>query len=346
MGLKVIKKYQTKNDCYRKYAGRKVTPYGIVVHEIACNQENPLVFVNGWNKPGVSKGVHAFIGAEAAYETLPCSKGNTQPGWHCGGKFNTVYPYISFEMCESKHFDWYVPYACKSKNQKESDAFTKKVYKNAVEYTAMKCIEFGWNPLGKNKLGYPYILSHKEAHALGMASGHSDPDSVWQKTSMKYTMDGFRKDVKKKVDELKGKKKDDDVKTVTKVDKDKTNPTPPVKVTSSRRSKKEVVKALQTALNKDYGCGLSVDGDYGVKSKSSLQSHNIKKGSKSNSVKWIQAVCNELGFRDNEGKKLSVDGDWGTRTDQSVVKMQKSFGGTVDKIIGTGTMSKILAKYK
>ena len=68
--------------------------------------------------------------------------------------------------------------------------------------------------------------------------------------------------------------------------------------------------------------------------------------SKSNSVKWIQAVCNELGFKDMDSKKLSVDGDWGARTTFSVKALQKSLGTTQDAIIGTGTMSKILSKYK
>ena len=329
MGLKVIKKYQTKNDCYRKYAGRKVTPYGIVVHEIACNQENPLVFVNGWNKPGVSKGVHAFIGAEAAYETLPCSKGNTQPGWHCGGKFNSVYPYISFEMCESKHFDWYVPYACKSKNQKESDAFTKKVYENAVEYTAMKCIEFGWNPLGKNKLGYPYILSHKEAHALGMASGHSDPDSVWNKTSMKYTMDGFRKDVKKKVDELKGGSK-----VVEKTVHTATMTQPTTTTVTSQKDDSQVksyVRGLQKSLN-SLGEKLDVDGSYGSKTSAAMSRHNVKKGMKNDLVKHFQWWLKKVGIYKGE-----VDSSFGNQTLEAVKSAQKKVGVTADGIIGDGS---------
>ena len=180
----------------------------------------------------------------------------------------------------------------------------------------------------------------------GVGSAHGD-DNDWLK-EFGTNMNEERAKVKKLIAEMKAKKnnKDDDVKTVTKVDKDKTNPTPPVKVTSSKRSKKEVVKALQTALNKDYGCGLSVDGIYQSKSEAAVKAHNIKKGSKSNTVKWLQTVLNELGYTDSNNKKLSVDGDWGTRTDQSVVKMQKSLGCTVDKIVGTGTMKKVLAKYK
>ena len=254
--------------------------------------------------------------------------------WHCGGslqgsgshdyyKICTNANSIGIEMCSdkkkvTKHLyssdnDWYI---------------TEETWKSAVALAAMLLKRYGL-PLSRmirhadvtSKECPSFMVGKKKNVMYDNKTG----EQVWKE---------FKQDVKEALDELNGKKKDDEIKTVTKVDKD------------SKRSKKEVVKALQTALNKDYGCGLSVDGDYGVKSESSLRSHNIKKGSKSNSVKWIQAVCNELGFRDNEGKKLSVDGDWGTRTDQSVVKMQKSFGGTVDKIVGTGTMKKILSKYK
>ena len=189
-------------------------------------------------------------------------------------------------------------------------------------------------------------MSHWEAYLKGCGSSHGD-DNDWLK-KFGTNMDEERAKVKKLIKEMKAKKdkKDDDVKTVTKVDKDKTNPTPPVKVTSSKRSKKEVVKALQTALNKDYGCGLSVDGDYGAKSEAAVKKNNIKKGSKSNSVKWIQTVCNELGYKDSDGKKLSVDGDWGSRTTFAVKSLQKRLGVSQDAIVGTGTMSKLLKKYK
>ena len=254
--------------------------------------------------------------------------------WHCGGslqgsgshdyyKICTNANSIGIEMCSdkkkvTKHLyssdnDWYI---------------TEETWKSAVALAAMLLKRYGL-PLSRmirhadvtSKECPSFMVGKKKNVMYDNKTG----EQVWKE---------FKQDVKEALDELNGKKKDDEIKTVTKVDKD------------SKRSKKEVVKELQTALNKDYNTGLSVDGSYGPKSEAALKKFNIKKGSKSNSVKWIQAVCNELGFRDNEGKKLSVDGDWGTRTDQSVVKMQKSFGGTVDKIVGTGTMKKILSKYK
>ena len=266
--------------------------------------------------------------------------------WHCGGSLQgsgghkyyktcTNANSIGIEMCSDKKV--------RTKNLYSSDNdwyITKETWKSAVALAATLLKRYN---LPLSHMIRHYDVTGKECPSFACGSkknvmyDNKTGEQVWKE---------FKQDVQDALDELNGKKNNDDVKTVTKVDKDKTNPTPPVKVTSSKRSKKEVVKALQTALNKDYGCGLAVDGDYGAKSKSSLQSHNIKKGSKSNSVKFIQTVCNELGFYGKDKKKLSVDGAWGTNTDFAVKSLQKHLGVSQDAIVGTGTMSKLLKKYK
>ena len=54
------------------------------------------------------------------------------------------------------------------------------------------CKEYNLDPLEKG-----VIISHKEAHALGIASNHGDPEHLWKQLGMSYTMDTFRQDVKK-----------------------------------------------------------------------------------------------------------------------------------------------------
>lgn len=126
-------------------------------------------------------------------------------------------------------------------------------------------------------------------------------------------------------------------KTVT-----KKTPTPaPLKV-----SKYTMVKALQTALNKDYNTKLSTDGSYGPKTKAALAKNNIKTGSKSNTVKWLQTRLNELGFKDQNNKKLDVDGDFGAKTKAALIKMQGKYGTSKDGIFGTGSMDKMILQYK
>ena len=334
---KIVECMQPKNDCYKR--GLKTTKKGIVRHNTGAGNPNLKRYIddperlgknaygNHWNQSGTGKCVHYFVGLDKnnvvrIYHVLPDSYACWGNGSHPRTKKSLNRTHIQYEICDDGF---------------KSREYFEATHKAARYLEAYLCVKYGWSE--------KVIMSHWESYLKGCGSSHGD-DNDWLK-KFGTNMDEERAKVKKLIKEMKEKKKDDDVKTVTKVDKDKTNPTPPVKVTtSSKRSKKEVVKALQTALNKDYGCGLAVDGDYGAKSKSSLQSHNIKKGSKSNSVKFIQTVCNELGFYGKDKKKLSVDGAWGTNTDFAVKSLQKHLGVSQDAIVGTGTMSKLLKKYK
>jgi hypothetical protein len=70
------------------------------------------------------------------------------------------------------------------------------VYDQSVELFAYLCKEFHLDPLGDG-----VIVSHAEGHKRGVASGHADPEHIWDK--MGLTMDGFRRDVAEKLAELK-----------------------------------------------------------------------------------------------------------------------------------------------
>lgn len=90
----------------------------------------------------------------------------------------------------------------------------------------------------------------------------------------------------------------------------------------SSKTKKALVKALQTELNKAYNPKpkLVIDGIFGSKTKAVIKT--LKKGAKGNLVKILQAflVCN--GY-----KEAYVDGDYGTGTVNSVkaYKQKKKF---------------------
>ena len=182
----------TKNDCYK--ANRKMTPKGIVVHSTGVNNPNLKRYVgpddgrvgknrygNHWNRGGVSKCVHAFIGKDkdgivCTYQTLPldiCC-------WGCGkskkGSYNYSPAYLQFEICED--------------NLKDATYFNK-VMKEAQELCARWCKEFN--------IPVENVVSHKEAHARGYASNHGDIDH-WLK---KYgsNMDEFRKAVEELLEE-------------------------------------------------------------------------------------------------------------------------------------------------
>lgn len=175
------------NDCYK--AGKKITPKGVMVHSTGAN--NPELrryigpddgllgknkYYNHWNRSGISKCVHAFIGkladgAVATYQTLPWN----HRGWHCGsgssGSGNNTH--ISFEICED--------------GLNDLDYFSK-VYIEAVELTAMLCDKYKLNPLADG-----VVICHKEGHDRGIASGHADVLHWFPKHGK--SMDDFRRDV-------------------------------------------------------------------------------------------------------------------------------------------------------
>ena len=141
--------------------------------------------------------------------------------------------------------------------------------------------------------------------------------------SKKLTMDGFRADV---------------AKAMGKVSK-------PSNVVRQSDSVTSVIKSLQNALNKDYGCKLAVDGFYGPKTEKALARNNIRKGSKRNSVKWLQNQLNAKGFTDAKGNKLDVDGDFGNKTATALKKAQAKLGCKQDAEFGTGTFGKFIKLF-
>ena len=184
--MRLRKQYLTKNDCYR--AGRTIRPQGVMVHSTGANNPSVARYVpgddvigrnqygNDWDRPGVEKCAHAFVGRFAdgsvgTVQTLPWNR----RGWHCGrgknGSANDTH--ISFEICE---------------DGLEDASYFKAVYQEAVELTAMLCREHNLDPLADG-----VVICHKEGYHRGIASNHSDVLHWFPKFGK--TMDDFRGDV-------------------------------------------------------------------------------------------------------------------------------------------------------
>lgn len=183
--MKLRRQILTENDCER--AGRVIVPRGVMVHSTGANNPALRRYIqpddgilgtnrngNHWNRPGVKKCVHAFIGLDqtgevAVYQTLPWNR----RGWHCGGSGNNTH--IAFEICE---------------DGLEDEVYFQKVYRTAAELTAFLCGKFGLDPGGDG-----VVLDHHEGNLRGIASGHRDV-SHWFSRFGK-SMDDFRADVLK-----------------------------------------------------------------------------------------------------------------------------------------------------
>ncbi|MBQ7779265.1 MAG: N-acetylmuramoyl-L-alanine amidase [Clostridia bacterium] len=197
--MKIIECMHTQSRCYGKKR-QAIKPVGIVVHSTGANNSSikrysqpsdndprrsellSLIGVNKygnhWNRSATSKAVHYFVGKLAdgtvgVVQNLP----EDIAAWGSGKGKNGSYNYeptghIQFEICEDN-----------LKNKEYFDA----VYRAAVELCADICRRYGWKS--------SVIVSHREAHAKGYASNHSDIDHWLLKFGL--TMNDFRSEVDK-----------------------------------------------------------------------------------------------------------------------------------------------------
>jgi N-acetyl-anhydromuramyl-L-alanine amidase AmpD len=163
--MKLVTKFMTKNDCYK--AGRKIRVKGIMVHSTATPGVMAAEWYDRWNKPNISKCVHAFLDDEYVYQYLPWN----HRAWHAGGAANGTH--VAFEICEPENL-----------NDKE---YFNKAYANAVELCVMLCKKFN---LDEND-----IIDHSEGARRGIASNHGDVRHWFPKHGK--SMNTFREDVRK-----------------------------------------------------------------------------------------------------------------------------------------------------
>ena len=186
--MEIKQAIMTNNPCYK--AGRTIQVKGLMLHSVGCPQPSAEVFYNSWNKANhTSACVHAFIDANTGviWQTLPWNR----RGWHCGGIGNNTH--IGVEMCEPDSIKYTSGSGFTCSNPARAKAQAERTYQSAVKLFAYLCKEYGLDPLTS-------IVSHKEGHALSIATNHGDPEHLWNGLGMGYTMDGFRRDVKVTMD--------------------------------------------------------------------------------------------------------------------------------------------------
>lgn len=199
--MRLVKCIMTESDCYK--TGSTISPSGVMWHSTGANNTTVKRYVqpseddpnlselldviginrnnNDWNRPGINKCVHAFIGtfADGKVGTAQCLPWDCR-GWHAGTgslRKSANNTHIGFEICEDDLTD--------------QDYF-ETVYREAVELTAMLCREYELDPMEDG-----VIISHHEGAERGVASNHADVDH-WLKRFGK-TMNDVRKDVKEEM---------------------------------------------------------------------------------------------------------------------------------------------------
>ena len=194
--MKLVEHFLTENPCYK--AGKQIEVKGLMLHSIGCPQPDAKVFLKNWNRESYRRAcVHAFVDGNdgTVYQTLPWN----HRGWHCGsGKNGSGNNFmIGVEMCEPSCIQYTKGSSFVCSDVELAKAVARRTYKASVELFAMLCKEFGLEPLEDG-----VIISHAEGYQRGIASNHGDPEHLWRQLGMAYTMDGFRADVKKNLEEM------------------------------------------------------------------------------------------------------------------------------------------------
>lgn len=222
-------------QCYMKnstwYCGRGINggtgalpngkPVGVLWHDTAAGNPNLCRYVqpfetdanydemikllgknkynNDWNHIVYQGGLNAWIGklADGSVATVQTGELTRHP-WGCAkgkkGSCNGVVTdsagqryvdefWVQFEICDDSYQD---------------KSYFEKVYKEACEFTAYVCKQFGIDPKGTvtfNGVKVPTILCHKDSYKLGLGSDHSDVYKWFNKFGK--TMDDVRNDVER-----------------------------------------------------------------------------------------------------------------------------------------------------
>lgn len=183
--MEIVQSILTQNPCFKR--GRHITVRGLMLHSVGCPQPDAETFVKKWNNPESSRAcVHAFIDGNTGkvYQTLPWE----HRAWHCGGSGNNTH--IGVEMCEPACIRYTGGASFICSDREAAMTVVRRTYDTAVELFAFLCSQYGLNPLEDG-----VIVSHKEGHDRGIASGHGDPDHLWKGLDTEYSMAGFRRDV-------------------------------------------------------------------------------------------------------------------------------------------------------
>lgn len=187
--MKVVKDHCTKFKRYGEARSAKLD--SIQVHSIGAAQNTAKAVRDSMNQYNPGGIVHAVVDAETeglVLELLP----DNNVAWADAG-YGNQHSY-TFEIAESDSMRYENGSAAyQITDEKKFLEDINRGYRNAVEFAAAKCSQFGISPMTKLSNGLYALYSHDEGRLAGVSSAHVDPTHVW--TRIGKTMDDFRRDV-------------------------------------------------------------------------------------------------------------------------------------------------------
>ena len=198
--MQIIERFARNCPCFKSNQARTDSRYatfqdrgpkGLMLHSVGCPQPSAEVFARNWDRVDNNNAItQAVLQADGVvYQLMPWN----YRAWHAGGSANDTH--IGVEMTEPSQITYTqgASFTCS-----DIEAARKQVegtYKTARDLFAFLCEEYGLDPMTD-------IVSHHEGYLKGIASGHADPEHLWEGLGMDYTMDGFRRDVKARMEAM------------------------------------------------------------------------------------------------------------------------------------------------
>lgn len=124
-------------------------------------------------------------------------------GWHAGPQGNPLF--IGAEMSESDAITYTGGDKFIVNNRARALEQCETAYNNAVALFAELCVKLHIDPLGTRVINgkvFPNVMGHCEWNRIRGVYGHTDPEHYWSGLGTSHTMDGFRRDVKKKMEDV------------------------------------------------------------------------------------------------------------------------------------------------
>ena len=216
--MNLIKCYQTHSTWYKgARAGSK--PVGVLWHDTAAGNPSIKRYVqpyetdtnynemiallgknkynNDWNHIEHEAGLNAWIGllADGSMATVQAGEWDKHP-WGCsGGNKGSCNGYIKKDGKTTWTNEHWIQFEICDDGYKD-EAYFKRAYKEACEFTAYICELYGIDPNGTvtyNGVTVPTILCHADSYKLGLGGNHGDIYSWFKKFG--YDMTNVRKDV-------------------------------------------------------------------------------------------------------------------------------------------------------
>lgn len=188
--MELVQAILDKNPYYIQ--GKKIKPRGIVLRSAGCAQPSAKVFINNWNRSTYDRTcVHAFVDANdgIVYQTLP---------WDHKGHYGLDIDEgrcICVNICEPAQIKYSGKgeFSVNDANYNAAYRGVKRTYDSAVEFCAILCSEFGFDP-DANIHSYMECVTDFSSFGVQLT-----PEHLWSGLKMKYTMNMFREDVKKEM---------------------------------------------------------------------------------------------------------------------------------------------------